>query len=391
MATTKKTTASAAKKSATKRTAAAKKATAKKTAAKKTAAKATPSATRTTAKRQAVKKTAAKKTATKKATAKKTASRSTSAKTTSATTRANGDGTYANSAAFFDLDRTLIRGSANLPLAMAAFKAGFVPKRQLMKDIANAVVFVVAGASDERSAKVRERILAAVAGAPVQDIVALGDAFIPHLADTVMPEAQAELDRMKAEGRDRIIVSASPTEIVEALAKELGLEGGVGTQAEVKDGKYTGKLAGPFCYGQGKVEAIQRMASERGYDLAESVAYSDSISDLPFMSAVGSGVAINADRSLIDYAIDKGWRVVETRDDTARVAEAAIELRKASEELASALASLALSRGNRAQSKISTRRGKMSKKAESTIAAAQEQLAASSALLAAVVDRIPGV
>lgn len=383
MATTKKTTANAAKKTTAKRTTAAKKtattkkAATKKVAAKKSAVKTAPSAKKAPAKRPAAKKSTAKK--------------ATSAKATSATTHANGDVKYANSAAFFDLDRTLIRGSANLPLAMAAFKAGFVPKRQLMKDIANAVVFVVAGASDERSAKVRERILAAVAGAPVQDIVALGDAFIPHLADTVMPEAQAELDRMKAEGRDRIIVSASPTEIVEALAKELGLEGGVGTQAEVKDGKYTGKLAGPFCYGQGKVEAIQRMAAERGYDLADSVAYSDSISDLPFMSAVGSGVAINADRSLIDYAIDKGWRVVETRDDTARVAEAALELRKASEELASALASLALSRGNRAQSKISTRRGKMSKKAEATIAAAQEQLAASSALLSVVVDRIPGM
>jgi HAD superfamily hydrolase (TIGR01490 family) len=322
----------------------------------------------------------------------KSAPRKPSVKATTARSSQSDDqvAQYSPTAAFFDLDRTLIRGSANFPLALAAFKAGFVPKRQLAKDVVNAVVFVVAGASDERSAKVRERILGAVAGVPVKDIVSLGDAFIPHLAQTVMPESQAELDRMKAEGRDRIIVSASPTEIVEALAKELGLEGAVGTRSEIKNGKYTGKLAGPFCYGKGKVEAIEALASERGYDLSKSVAYSDSISDLPFMNAVGSAVAINADRSLIDYAIDHGWRVVETREDTARVAEAALDVRRSTEELAAALASLALSRSSRAQGKISSRTAQVNERAEATIASAQEQLTKSASLIGGLVERLPG-
>ena len=86
-----------------------------------------------------------------------------------------------------------------------------------------------------------------------------------------------------------------------------------GTRSEIKNGKYTGKLAGPFCYGEGKVLAIEQLAKERGYDLAKSVAYSDSISDLPFMQAVGNAVAINADLPLTEFAIEQGWRVVETR------------------------------------------------------------------------------
>lgn len=282
---------------------------------------------------------------------------------------------YAPSAAFFDLDRTLIRGSANFPLALAAFRAGFVPKRQLAKDIANAVIFIVAGASDERSAALRERILAAVAGAPVADVVALGAEFIPHLADTVMPESQRELDQQLAEGRDRIIVSASPTEIVEALADRLGLEGAVGTRAEIADGRYTGQLAGPFCYGQGKVEAIQQLASERGYDLAASVAYSDSISDLPFLESVGTAVAINADRQLRDLALDRGWRIVETRDDTARVVDAAVAVQSATKELADAVTTLTLSRAGRAQNRVSDQVAAVTGSADQLISGAREQLA----------------
>ena len=373
----------------TTRKATAKKAPAKKAPAKKDTARKAPAKKAAPAKKVAAKKAApSKKTAARKAPAKKAApAKKVAAK--KATTSSAGQ--FAPSAAFFDLDRTLIRGSANFPLALAAFKAGFVPKRQLAKDVVNAVIFVVAGASDERSAALRERILDAVKGVPVQDIVILSDGFIPHLAETVMPEAQAELDRMKAEGRDRIIVSASPIEIVQELADKLGLEGAVGTRSEIKNGKYTGKLAGPFCYGEGKVLAIEQLAKERGYDLAKSVAYSDSISDLPFMQAVGNAVAINADLPLTEFAIEQGWRVVETRGDTIRVAEAAMAVRKATEELARALLSLSLTRGTETQSKLTARAERVKARRDATIAAAQEQLGKSLAVLGPLADKLPGI
>ena len=373
----------------TTRKATAKKAPAKKAPAKKDTARKAPAKKAAPAKKVAAKKAApAKKTAARKAPAKKAAPAKKVAAKKATTSSARQ---FAPSAAFFDLDRTLIRGSANFPLALAAFKAGFVPKRQLAKDVVNAVIFVVAGASDERSAALRERILDAVKGVPVKDIVILSDGFIPHLAETVMPEAQAELDRMKAEGRDRIIVSASPIEIVQELADKLGLEGAVGTRSEIKNGKYTGKLAGPFCYGEGKVLAIEQLAKERGYDLAKSVAYSDSISDLPFMQAVGNAVAINADLPLTEFAIEQGWRVVETRGDTIRVAEAAMAVRKATEELARALLSLSLTRGTETQSKLTARAERVKARRDATIAAAQEQLGKSLAMLGPLADKLPGI
>lgn len=216
-------------------------------------------------------------------------------------------------AAFFDLDRTLIRGSANFPLAIAAFKAGYVPPIQLLRDFVSAIIFMTRGASDERSDALRKRILDAVAGHPVKDVIDLGASFIPTLANSVLPEARIELDQCAASGVDRIIVSASPIEIVSALADYLELEGAVGTRSEIEDGKYTGRLDGAFCYGVGKVEHLTRLAKERGYDLGQCTAYSDSISDLPFLEAVGIAIAVNPDRELRVVALERGWRIIEVK------------------------------------------------------------------------------
>lgn len=214
-------------------------------------------------------------------------------------------------AAFFDLDRTLIRGSANFPLAVAAFRAGYVPPRDLLADAVNAVAFLTRGASDERSAALRERILRAVQGHRQADVVALGDRFIPRLAQRVLPESRVALEDHAARAEDRIVVSASPVEIVGRLADALGLDGAVGTRSQVVDGRYTGRLDGPFCYGEGKAAEVRRLAAERGYDLRASTAYSDSVSDLPFLSSVGTAVAVNPDRQLREVAARRGWRVLQ--------------------------------------------------------------------------------
>jgi HAD superfamily hydrolase (TIGR01490 family) len=213
-------------------------------------------------------------------------------------------------AAFFDLDRTLIRGSAAFPLAVAAFRAGYVPPRDLLRDAVSAASFVLRGASDEASAALRERILRAVAGHPAADVIALGDSFIHKVVGQLLPESKIALDRHAAAGEDRIIVSASPIEIVSAIATALGLEGAVGTRSEIVNGCYTGRLEGAFCYGEGKVAEVARLADERGYDLSRSWAYSDSVSDLPFLEMVGNPVAINADKRLLAHAEQHGWQTI---------------------------------------------------------------------------------
>lgn len=216
-------------------------------------------------------------------------------------------------AAFVDLDGTLIPGSANIPLARAAFAAGFVSPLELVRDLRHGMSFVLTGASDERSAQVRDRILQAVAGRRAVEVEALADAFVADLVASIRPAMRAVLDEHAARGQDRVVVSASPTEIVSRLAREAGLEDGVGTTSERDaEGLYTGRLVGPFCYGQGKAQVLARVAAERGYDLAASYAYTDSMSDLPMLRAVGHPVAVNPEPELRALAARQGWPVLET-------------------------------------------------------------------------------
>lgn len=215
-------------------------------------------------------------------------------------------------AAFFDLDGTLIPGSANIPLAKAAFAKGLVKKRELAVDLARGLTFVLFGASDERSATVRDRILRAVAGHPAAEVEALADDFLDDVVATVRPRMREILDRHRALGHDTVVISASPTEIVQRVATAVGMTYGAGTRAARDElGRYTGELAGPFCYKEGKAQVVKALAQEHGYQLSQCFGYSDSISDVPMLSAVGNPVAVNPDLALRHLAHEQGWRILD--------------------------------------------------------------------------------
>ncbi len=223
------------------------------------------------------------------------------------------------SAAFFDLDRTLISGSSAFVFAAAARRAGLLGTRQLARDGLSALTFKLRGASDDKSVAVRDRILGAVTGMRQDDLVALNAEVLPRLLDKIRPEARRLLDLHRHAGRATYIVSASPVEIVEPLATTLGMTAGIGTRSVVADGIYTGELDGPFCYGAGKVEAMEQVARWEGLDLAQCYAYSDSASDLPMLEAVGHPVAVNPDGTLERHARRRGWPIVHFSQRTRAV------------------------------------------------------------------------
>jgi len=195
-------------------------------------------------------------------------------------------------------------------LGIAAWRGKLVPTHQFLRDAAGAVAFKFAGDSDETSEGVRDRILGAVKGVRLDDLVALNADIVPKLMAMVRPEAARLLEQHRHAGRATYIVSASPVELVEPLAKALGMTAGIGTRSAIVDGVYTGELAGPFCYGPGKVEAISELARWEGLDLGQCWAYSDSASDLPMLEAVGHPVAVNPDSKLERFAGQRGWPVV---------------------------------------------------------------------------------
>jgi phosphoserine phosphatase len=112
-------------------------------------------------------------------------------------------------------------------------------------------------------------------------------------------------------GRPTFIVSAAGNDLVEMVARVLGMEGGIGTRYELDaEGTFTGSLDGPFMYGEGKLEGIAGFAASHDIHLATSWAYSDSASDLPMLRAVGNAVAVNPDTALLEVARAEGWRVM---------------------------------------------------------------------------------
>ncbi len=223
------------------------------------------------------------------------------------------------SAAFFDLDRTLIAGSSAFIMARAARSAGFVPTRQFVRDGVSALAFKLRGSSDGSAGGVRDRVLGAVTGMRQDDLIALNAEVLPKLLQKIRPEARRLLDIHRHAGRNTYIVSAAPIELVESLAHSLGMTAGIGTRGEVVDGVYTGQLAGPFCYGPGKVAAMEEFARWDGLDLAQCYAYSDSASDLPMLEAVGHPVAVNPDAQLARHARRNAWPIVHFSQRTKSV------------------------------------------------------------------------
>jgi HAD superfamily hydrolase (TIGR01490 family) len=217
-------------------------------------------------------------------------------------------------AAFFDLDRTLISRSSSLSLAPAFHRRGLLRRRDRTKAMLAQLIFVRYGAGTSRVGQTAESAMAFLKGVPVdtmREIVAeaVDSVFRPH----VYRDALELVARHRERGERSFVVSAALQEIVDALVAELGLDGGLGSTAEVEDGRYTGRLVRRLD-GTAKAQAIAELAAEEAIDLDESTAYSDSASDVPFLEAVGHAVAVNPDRRLRSIAAERGWRVLRFSD-----------------------------------------------------------------------------
>ena len=215
------------------------------------------------------------------------------------------------SAAFFDLDRTLLRRSSALALAGSFRDRGVISRRQLAKAALMQLLFVARGADAAAVQRLAEdglRVLKGFTPDEMRDLVA--SALEPVLKPLVYREPLALAREHKERGECIYIVSAALQEIVEALAQELDFDGALGTTCEVRNGVYTGHSIHALHH-HAKARAVRELAAEKGFDLAECTAYSDSASDLPFLGLVGHPVAVNPDRELRRVAADRGWPVLE--------------------------------------------------------------------------------
>jgi HAD superfamily hydrolase (TIGR01490 family) len=212
-------------------------------------------------------------------------------------------------AAFFDVDNTLMRGASIYHFARGLAARKMFGSRDMASMLWGQVTFRLRGAeSPDHIDAARQAALAFVAGHRVDEIVRLGEEIYDDtMADRIWPGAR-ELTQRHLEAGQRVwLVTATPVELANILARRLGLTGALGTVAESVDGVYTGRLVGGLLHGEAKAAAIQSLAERENLDLSRSSAYTDSINDLPMLSLVGHPNVVNPDSELRAEAREQGW------------------------------------------------------------------------------------
>jgi HAD superfamily hydrolase (TIGR01490 family) len=210
-------------------------------------------------------------------------------------------------AAFFDLDRTLLRRSSALALAPAFRARKLISRRQLARAAVWQLMFMLRGVGADTVKHAAEDGLVVLRGfSPAEMQTLVVESMEELLKPLVYAESLDLVELHRSRGEPVYIVSATLQEIVQVIADDLGFDGALGTVCEVEDGKYTGRSIRPL-HAENKARCIR----ELDYDLFASTAYSDSHTDLPFLEAVGHPVAVNPDRRLRRVAVQRGWPVLQ--------------------------------------------------------------------------------
>jgi len=214
-------------------------------------------------------------------------------------------------AAFFDLDKTVIAKSSTLAFGRPFFQGGLINRRAVLKGAYAQFVFSLAGADADQMERMRRQITALTTG---WDVAVVHDIVRETLHEIVDPLVYAEaadlIEAHQAAGREIVIVSSSGAEMVGPIGEMLGVDRVVATRMVTVEGRYTGEVEF-YAYGENKAAAMREVAAEKGWDLAECWAYSDSVTDLPMLEAVGHPTAVNPDRGLRKVAAERGWPVLE--------------------------------------------------------------------------------
>jgi HAD superfamily hydrolase (TIGR01490 family) len=215
------------------------------------------------------------------------------------------------SAAFFDLDKTVLAKSSTLAFTKKFYEEGLMKRADAMRTAYAQFVYMLSGADHDQMEQAREYMSQLVKGWPISQVNEIVSETLNGIVDPIIYSEAVKLFELHHEaGHDVIIISTSGTEVVEPIGNRLGADIAIGTQMVVEDGKYTGEILF-YAYGENKAEAMRALAEEKGYQLDQSFSYTDSHTDLPMLEAVGFPTATNPDSELKKAAEENDWNVVD--------------------------------------------------------------------------------
>lgn len=213
--------------------------------------------------------------------------------------------------AYFDVDNTLIRGASAYYVGREAFKRGLISWRDIAVFAWHQFRFLAVGENRAHLASAKERALALVGGQSESALVALaGEIYQTRLLPRLWPETVGLTQEHLAKGHEVWLITATPQAVAQVIADRLGLTGALGTRVQALDGIFTGALDGYVLHGEEKAAVAADHAENRGADLAECWAYSDSSNDLPLLNLVGNRVVVNPDARLRAHAMQHEWPVL---------------------------------------------------------------------------------
>lgn len=241
-------------------------------------------------------------------------------------------------AAFFDLDKTVIAGSSVLAFSRPFYRSGLLELRDVVRSAYGQCVYLVAGADHDRMERFRAEMGALVRGWQVDKVrETVARSVHEVVGPMIYPEALALIADHHEAGHDVILISSSGQEVVEPIGRMLGVDRVIATRLVVQGGHYTGEIDF-YAYAENKVVAMKELAAQESYDLRACYGYSDSITDLPLLRAVGRPSVVNPDRALRRVAVDSGWPILDfrrpAREQHGQVLRAAVRASRSGADLA---------------------------------------------------------
>ncbi len=218
-------------------------------------------------------------------------------------------------AAFFDVDNTMMIGASIFHFARGLAARKYFTTADLAGFAWQQVKFRVGGRETRYSTTTgRDTALSFATGRSVAEFTEIGEEIYEELMAHRIWTGTRALAQMHLDAGHRVwLVTATPVELALIIARRLGLTGALGTVAESVDGYYTGRLVGEILHGPAKAHAVRALAASEGLNLRRCTAYSDSVNDVPMLSAVGTAVAVNPDSELRDVAKARGWQIRDFR------------------------------------------------------------------------------
>jgi HAD superfamily hydrolase (TIGR01490 family) len=211
-------------------------------------------------------------------------------------------------AAFFDMDRTLLRVDTAMSWTRFLYRRGELPPKMLAKAVYWSLLYKLAILDMDR---VFTALVADLRGDAEADMIAKCDIWYrQHIAREVAPAARVAVDRHRSAGDTVVLATGSTVYAARPVASDVGIDHVLASQLEVEAGRFTGR-ASALCFGHHKVTLAEAWAADHGVELAGSVFYSDSYNDLPLLARVGTAVAVNPDPRLRRHAQRAGWQIVE--------------------------------------------------------------------------------